>query len=201
MRWIFVRNAVNLVVNFCKKCGEKWWIIFFHRIHRNHRISYENSPHSPHFLRKFTQKPRPGWLSSCSLLDIWLVITGKCRNCRKVDNDARTRQDYSHYVYMLRQLRLSEEKMADGSRIALLLQVCSLLLISVQPTLRCQTESVCVQNVSDGKYLCSDLRMFSRFSCVQVVFRAFFYISRLCIYASRVEVSPPFNAKLCKICG
>ena len=38
----------------------KWWIIFFHRIHRNHRISYENSPHSPHFLRKFTQKPRPG---------------------------------------------------------------------------------------------------------------------------------------------
>ena len=60
MRWIFVRNAVNLVVNFCKKCGEKRWIIFFHRIHRNHRISYDNSQHSPHFLRKFTQKPRPG---------------------------------------------------------------------------------------------------------------------------------------------
>ena len=36
MRWIFVRNAVN----FCKKCGEMWWIIYFHRIHRFHRISY-----------------------------------------------------------------------------------------------------------------------------------------------------------------
>ena len=29
MRWIFVRNAVNLAVNFCKKCGEMWRIIFF----------------------------------------------------------------------------------------------------------------------------------------------------------------------------
>ena len=67
MRWIFVRNAVNLVVNFCKKCGEKRWIIFFHRIHRNHRISYENSPHSSHFLRKFTKKPRPGIVESQAL--------------------------------------------------------------------------------------------------------------------------------------
>ena len=33
---------------------------FFHRIHRNHRISYKSSPHSPHFLQKLTQKPRPG---------------------------------------------------------------------------------------------------------------------------------------------
>ena len=40
MRWIFVRNAVNFAVNFCKKCREMWWIIFFHRIHRFHRISY-----------------------------------------------------------------------------------------------------------------------------------------------------------------
>ena len=29
MRWIFVGNAVNFAVNFCKKCGEKRWIIFF----------------------------------------------------------------------------------------------------------------------------------------------------------------------------
>ena len=57
------------------------------------------------------------------------TVSGKCRSCRKIDNDARTRQDYSHYVYMLRQLRLSEEKMADGSRIALLLQVRSFLLL------------------------------------------------------------------------
>ena len=55
MRWIFLRNAVN----FCKKCGEMRWNIYFHRIHRNHRISYKNSPHSPHFLQKFTQKPQP----------------------------------------------------------------------------------------------------------------------------------------------
>ena len=40
-RWIFVRNAVNFAVNFCKKCGEMWWIIFFHRFHR---ISYINLP-------------------------------------------------------------------------------------------------------------------------------------------------------------
>ena len=40
MRWIFVRNAVNFAVNFCKECGEMWWIIFFHHIHRFHRISY-----------------------------------------------------------------------------------------------------------------------------------------------------------------
>ena len=44
MRWIFVRNAVNFAVNFCKQCGEMWWIIFFHRIHRFHRTSYINLP-------------------------------------------------------------------------------------------------------------------------------------------------------------
>ena len=43
MRWIFVRNVVNFAVNFCKKCGEMWWI-FFHRIHLFHRISYINLP-------------------------------------------------------------------------------------------------------------------------------------------------------------
>ena len=61
MRWLFVRNAVNFVVNICKKCGEMRWM-FFHRnqniyclrIHRNHRISYKNSPHSPHFWQNFT---------------------------------------------------------------------------------------------------------------------------------------------------
>ena len=43
MRWIYVRNAVNFALNFCKKCGEMWWIFF--------------SPHSlqsSHFLQKFT---------------------------------------------------------------------------------------------------------------------------------------------------
>ena len=57
MRWIFVRNAVNFAVNFCKKCGALRWNIY---IQRYHRISYKTSPHSPRFLPKFTQKPRPG---------------------------------------------------------------------------------------------------------------------------------------------
>ena len=48
----------GLAVNFRKKCGEMWGIIYFHRIHRNHRISYKNLPHSPHFFQKFTQKPK-----------------------------------------------------------------------------------------------------------------------------------------------
>ena len=54
MRWIFVGNAVNFAVNFCKKGVEMRWNFFFHSIHRNHsiscknhsihRISYKNSP-------------------------------------------------------------------------------------------------------------------------------------------------------------
>ena len=51
-------------------------------------------------------------------------VIGKCRRCTKLDNDARTRQDFSHYRYMLRSLRKTEENMQDGSRIAFLLQVC-----------------------------------------------------------------------------
>ena len=42
MRWIFVRNAMNFAVHFCKnavKCE-----FFSHRIHRFHRISYINLP-------------------------------------------------------------------------------------------------------------------------------------------------------------
>ena len=111
MRWIFVRNAVIFAVNFCKKCGEMRWNIFFHRIHRFHRFhrnSYINLTQKPmrwifvrnavnfavnfckkcgeifiltaftaitafltkvhrihrNFLQKFTQKPRPGYLSA-----------------------------------------------------------------------------------------------------------------------------------------
>ena len=70
MRWIFVRNAVNFAVKLCKnavKCGEIFIFTaftantaFLTKIHRIQRISCENSPHSTHFLRKFTLKPRPG---------------------------------------------------------------------------------------------------------------------------------------------
>lgn len=47
---------------------------------------------------------------------------GKCRRCTKIDNDARVRQDYSHYRYLLKMLRKSEDAFKDGSKIAFLLQ-------------------------------------------------------------------------------
>ena len=75
MWWILVRNAVNFAVNFCKKCGEMWWIIFFSAFiaftafltlicHKSRRgeffvrnaVKYLFSPHSPQspqFLQKF----------------------------------------------------------------------------------------------------------------------------------------------------
>lgn len=49
---------------------------------------------------------------------------GKCRRCTKIDNDARVRQDYSLYRFLLKQLRKAEELIGDGSKIAFLLQVC-----------------------------------------------------------------------------
>ena len=73
MRWI-------LRWIFFKKCGEMRWNIYFHRIHRNHRISYKNSPHSPHFLQKFTQKPRPGhqWKRKVLFVDLNCCYRGLC---------------------------------------------------------------------------------------------------------------------------
>lgn len=47
---------------------------------------------------------------------------GKCRRCTKIDNDARTRQDFSTFQHMLKSLRKSEESFQDGSKIAFLLQ-------------------------------------------------------------------------------
>ena len=48
---------------------------------------------------------------------------GRCKRCLKMDNDSRVRQDYSHYRYMLKALRRSEENYGDDSKIAFLLQV------------------------------------------------------------------------------
>ncbi|XP_046580375.1 IQ and ubiquitin-like domain-containing protein [Haliotis rubra] len=47
---------------------------------------------------------------------------GKCRRCGKTDNDARVRQDFSHFRFMLKSLRKAEEGYGDGSQIAFLLQ-------------------------------------------------------------------------------
>ena len=54
MRWIFVRNAVNFAVNFCKKCGKCGEIFvvtaftaitaFPTEVHHIHRISCKNLP-------------------------------------------------------------------------------------------------------------------------------------------------------------
>lgn len=49
-------------------------------------------------------------------------VVGRCRKCTKLDNDARLRHDFSLYRIMLKDLRRSEENVADGSNIAYLLQ-------------------------------------------------------------------------------
>ena len=54
----------------------------------------------------------------------WLHrVVGRCRKCMKLDNDARLRHDISQYRAMLKDLRRSEERFEDGSKIAYLLQV------------------------------------------------------------------------------
>ncbi|PIK40278.1 putative IQ and ubiquitin-like domain-containing protein isoform X1 [Apostichopus japonicus] len=50
------------------------------------------------------------------------TVVGRCRRCVKLDNEGRVREDFSHYRYMLKALRRSEEAAQDGSRIAFLLQ-------------------------------------------------------------------------------
>nr|CAB3256789.1 CMUB116 radial spoke protein [Phallusia mammillata] len=47
---------------------------------------------------------------------------GKCRKVQELDNAARTRQDFSHYRIMLRNLRRTEETYNDNSKIAFLIQ-------------------------------------------------------------------------------
>jgi len=47
---------------------------------------------------------------------------GKCRKCDKIDNDGRIRQDYSHYKFMLKSLRNSEQDYGDDAKIAFLMQ-------------------------------------------------------------------------------
>lgn len=47
---------------------------------------------------------------------------GRCRNCVKIDNDARLRLDLSHYRRMLKALRRTEEEHQDNSQIAFLMQ-------------------------------------------------------------------------------
>ncbi|CAH1783739.1 unnamed protein product [Owenia fusiformis] len=48
--------------------------------------------------------------------------TSKCRQCEKVDNDGRLRQDYSHYRHMMKSIQRSEEAHGDSSKICYLLQ-------------------------------------------------------------------------------
>jgi len=49
-------------------------------------------------------------------------LTGRCHGCLKIDNDGRNRQDFSHYRFMLKNLRKAEEAFNDNSRICYLVQ-------------------------------------------------------------------------------
>ena len=61
---IFVKNAVNFSLNFCKKWGDKRGIKFLHRVHHIHHISYKiHRIH--HIYKKFTQKTQPGQTRFC----------------------------------------------------------------------------------------------------------------------------------------
>lgn len=90
----------------------------------------------PHFIHQVPQDPSTlrKNIYFCSSCNKYLPSTefflssnsrtpGKCRSCLRIDNEARVRQDYSHYRRMLKSLRRSEETYQDGSRIAFLMQV------------------------------------------------------------------------------
>ncbi|KAM4678088.1 IQ motif and ubiquitin-like domain-containing protein isoform 1-T2 [Discoglossus pictus] len=47
---------------------------------------------------------------------------GRCRNCSKIDNEARQREEFSKYKILLSQLKKSEADYGDNARIAFLLQ-------------------------------------------------------------------------------
>lgn len=61
-----------------------------------------------------------------SLNVAWQSVLKPARPYRalQLDNEARTRQDYSHYRVMMRALRRSEENYHDNSKISYLIQVC-----------------------------------------------------------------------------
>ncbi|XP_029472517.1 IQ and ubiquitin-like domain-containing protein isoform X2 [Rhinatrema bivittatum] len=50
------------------------------------------------------------------------VNIGRCCNCSKLDNEARRREDFSKYKYLLSHLQKSEADFMDDARIAFLLQ-------------------------------------------------------------------------------
>lgn len=47
---------------------------------------------------------------------------GRCRQCQKIENDGRQREDHTYFKAMLRTLRRSEESMQDGSSICFLIK-------------------------------------------------------------------------------
>uniref|UniRef100_A0A8C5MXZ3 IQ motif and ubiquitin domain containing n=1 Tax=Leptobrachium leishanense TaxID=445787 RepID=A0A8C5MXZ3_9ANUR len=47
---------------------------------------------------------------------------GRCRQCSKLDNEARQREDFAKYSVLLKQLRKAEAEYGDEARIAFLLQ-------------------------------------------------------------------------------
>ena len=90
MCWIFVGNAVNFAVIFCKKWGGLRWIIFFCRIHR---ISYINLPqnsmrsifvrYAMNFAVNFCKKcVEMRWIFCNAFTAFTVILTLICHKCR-----------------------------------------------------------------------------------------------------------------------
>ena len=98
-------------------------------IHFRHSWIFFNSfqvPQDPNSLRKnvyFCSGCNQYLLSTEFPLSSNTQSVSRCRECTKIENDSRVRQDFSHYRYMLQALRQAEENYADNSKIAFLLQV------------------------------------------------------------------------------
>ena len=65
-------------------------------------------------------------------------LSGQCRDCARLDNIARSRNDFSFYKNILRRLRADEQRLNEEAKIPFLLQVTSRSLPSVSGSLlRC----------------------------------------------------------------
>ena len=73
---------------------------------------------------------------------------GHCRSCRALDNKARDREDHSTYRAMLHEIRTSEERFADGSKVAFLMQVGALWCVAA-----CEADPACLLQEADMKHL------------------------------------------------
>ena len=50
-------------------------------------------------------------------------VVGHCRRCKELDNQARSREEYTLYRAMMKTIRRTEEDYKDGSHFIFLMQV------------------------------------------------------------------------------